>query len=218
MNGIHDLGGLHGMGPIPYETNEPVFHEPWEGRIYALIRAVRAWRKSTADADRHAIEQLPPADYLRPYYERRLAGFLAILRRDGFITSEELERGKAAPGSGRATPPLTAAMSARFVNRGIPPAIEPTIIPRFKVGERVRTRNMHPIGHTRLPRYARGKVGTITRDHGVYNFPDTNAHALGAKRQHLYSVRFSSTELWGESASARSVVHLDLWDDYLIRG
>ena len=208
MNGVHDLGGMHGMGPIAYEHNEPVFHEPGRGGV-ALIRAVRGWRKSTADADRHAIEQLPPADYLRPYYERRLVGFLTIVKRNGFIISEELERGKAALGSRKTTPPLTAAMSPGYVNRGIPSAIEPTISHDSR-SVSVSARETSIPSAIRACRDTRAaRVGTITRDHGVYNFPDTNAHGLGAKRQHVYSVRFSSTELWGESAAARSVVHLD---------
>jgi nitrile hydratase len=134
------------------------------------------------------------------------------------VTPEELETGKAAAGSLKSTPPLTAAMSSRFVNRGIPSADDPKVPPRFKVGQRVRARNMHPIGHTRLPRYARGKTGMITIDHGVYSFPDTNAHARGENRQHVYSVRFPARELWGANAAARDYVHLDLWDDYLDRG
>ena len=89
------------------------------------------------------------------------------------------------------------------------------VAPRFAVGQQVRTRNMNPIGHTRLPRYARAKSGTIERDHGVFLFPDTNAHFLGEKPQHVYSVRFAARELWGEQASPRDAVYIDLWDDYL---
>ena len=108
-------------------------------------------------------------------------------------------------------------MSGRFLNRGIPPANDPTVRPRFRVGQHVRTRNLNPSTHTRLPRYARGKRGTIVRDHGVYSFPDTNALLLGEKRQHVYSVRFDARELWGDDAPMHDFVHLDLWDDYLQR-
>jgi nitrile hydratase len=97
----------------------------------------------------------------------------------------------------------------------MPSSHDPAVLPKFKVGERVRARNMHPSGHTRLPRYARGKTGAIVRDHGVYLFPDTNAHFQGENRQHVYSVRFSARELWGEPAPPRDSVHLDLWDNYL---
>jgi len=89
--------------------------------------------------------------------------------------------------------------------------------PKFRVGQRVRTLNINPPGHTRLPRYARDKRGVIERDHGVYNFPDASAHGLGEKRQHVYSVRFAARELWGDAASPRDSVYLDLWDDYLER-
>jgi len=212
------MGGMQGMGPVQYEKNEPVFHAVWEGRVYSLNRAIRAWRKWNLDTDRHGIELLPPADYLRmSYYERWFTRLLTNLVQFGFVTKEEMESGKPAPGSSRATPALTATMSSGFLSRGIPSSNDPKVRPLFKVGQRVRARNINPSGHTRLPRYARGKTGTIMIDHGVYSFPDTNAHFLGEKRQHVYSVRFTARELWGESASLRHFVHIDMWDDYLER-
>lgn len=218
MNGVHDMGGLQGMGPVPYEKNEPVFHETWEGRVYALNRAMNAFRKWNLDFWRHSIELLPPADYLRmSYYERWLAALEGRLVRFGFATKEEIDTGKPAPGSARGEPALTLESSSRWLHRGIPSSDDPRVPPRFSVGERVRARNIHPPGHTRLPRYARGKNGTIRRDHGVYAFPDTNAHFQGEQRQHLYSVQFPARELWGESASPRDSVSIDLWDDYLER-
>jgi nitrile hydratase len=126
-----------------------------------------------------------------------------------------METGKPAPASTRATPGLTAAMSSSFYNRDIPSSQDPGVLPSFRVGQHVRARNINPAGHTRLPRYARGKAGTIVRDHGVYTFPDTSAHFLGEKRQHVYSVRFAARELWGEGASPRDSVYIDMWDDYL---
>ena len=114
------------------------------------------------------------------------------------------------------TPPLHAEqVSAVALNRNIESSHEPAIRPKFKVGQRVRARNIHPVGHTRLPRYARGKTGKIERDHGVYNLPDTSADGRGPHRQHVYSVRFAARELWGDQASPRDCVHLDLWDDHL---
>lgn len=216
MNGVHDMGGQHGMGAVPYEKDEPVFHGWWEARVYALTRALRAWRKSTLDAERHALEVLPPAEYLRmSYYERWLTRLEANVVKHGFVTVAELAAGKAAPGSSVQSPVLTLATADRWLNRGLPSSHDPRIKPGFSVGQRVRARNIHPTGHTRLPRYARGKAGVVTRDHGVHIFADTNAHGLGEKRQHLYSVRFTARELWGDAASARDTVHLDLWDDYL---
>src|SRR4030095_15911034 len=130
---------------------------------------------------------------------------------------EEMEKAEAAPGSTKADPALSLATSSRWLTRGIASSQDPNVRPLFKVRQRVRARNINPIGHTRLPRYARGKTGVIVRDHGVYLFPDTNAHFQGEKRQHVYSVRFAATELWGQLASSRDSVHLDLWDDYLER-
>jgi len=89
------------------------------------------------------------------------------------------------------------------------------VTPRFHPGQLVRTRNINPTGHTRLPRYARDKHGRVERDHGVYVFPDTNAHSPDEKAQHVYSVRFTARELWGEQASPRDAVYIDIWDDYL---
>jgi nitrile hydratase len=218
MNGVHDMGGQHGMGPVQYEKDEPVFHASWEGRVYALTRAMRAWRKWTLDADRYAIEILPAADYLRmSYYERWFTRLETHVVKYGFVTSEELQSGRPAAGSGKASPALTLATAARWMSRGLPSSRDPKVKPLFKVGQRVRTRNINPVGHTRLPRYARDKAGEITRDHGVHVFPDTNAHAQGEKRQHLYSVRFTARELWGDGVSRRDSVYLDLWDDYLER-
>ena len=218
MNGVHDMGGTHGMGPVRVEQNEPVFHEPWEGRVYALNRALRAWRKWSLDADRHELEMLPPADYLRmSYYERWLTRLPLQLVKYGLVTKEELESGKPAANSAKVSPVFTMATSARWLSRGITSSIEPDVRPRFKAGQRVRARNIHPTGHTRLPRYARGKTGVVQRDHGVYVFPDTSAHGNGEKRQHVYSVRFAARELWGDAASPRDSVYLDMWDDYLER-
>jgi nitrile hydratase len=89
------------------------------------------------------------------------------------------------------------------------------VAPRFQLGQRVHARNINPVGHTRLPRYARGKTGTIHRDHGVFVFPDTNAQLLGEKPQHVYSVRFAARELWGEQSPVQDSVYVDMWDDYL---
>jgi nitrile hydratase len=218
MNGVHDMGGQHGMGPVRYEKNEPVFHARWEGWVWALNRAMGAWRKWNLDAWRHDIELLPPVDYLRmSYYERWLTTLEGRVVKYGLVNKEEMETGRAAPGATKATPALTLATSSRWLNRGIASSQDPGIPPLFAVGERVRARNINPIGHTRLPRYARGKHGMVARDHGVYVFPDTNAHFQGEKRQHVYSVRFSARELWGEGASPLDSVHIDLWDDYLER-
>ena len=216
MNGVHDMGGMHGMGPIQYESNEPVFHEPWEARVFALNRAVRAWGKWTTDASRYAVERIPAPEYLRmSYYEQRLNSLVELMVENGLVTRAEVESGEPTPGPPNATPALIASAVSAMVAKGKPASREVPAPARFTVGQRVRARNIHPTGHTRLPRYARRKVGTIHRDHGVHVFPDTNAHSLGEKPQHLYSVRFAARELWGEQALERDAVYIDLWDDYL---
>ena len=217
MNGIHDMGGMHGMGPIQHEMNELVFHEAWEGRIYAINRALGAWGKWSIDAGRHGIELLHPADYLRmSYYEKWLTRNIELLVKSGLVTREEIETGKPAPGSQKATPPLTAAaVPSMAARRGNYMRTEVKAKARFKVNQHVRARNMNPVGHTRLPRYARGKEGIVVRHHGIFVFPDTNAHSLGEQPQHLYSVRFEARELWGDGASPRDSVYLDMWDAYL---
>lgn len=217
MNGIHDMGGMHGMGPIRHEKNEPVFHEPWEGRVYALNRALGAWGKWNIDASRHGIELLPPVDYLRmSYYEKWLVRTVALLVQQGLVTHEEIDTGRPASGSPKATPRLTAAAAAATAaQRGSYMRQDAKAQARFKVGQHVRARNINPLGHTRLPRYARGKKGTIIRHHGIFVFPDTNAHFQGEQPQHLYSVRFAARELWGNTASPHDSIHLDLWDSYL---
>ena len=219
MSGVHDMGGMHGMGPIIPEKNEPVFHEPWEGRVYAITRVVRAGGgRANLDNSRHQLERLPPADYLRmSYYERWAARLFNQLVENGVVTHEELESGKPAPGSAKATSAVTAAMARALVVRRDSARRDVAARARLKVGQRVRARNINPTGHTRLPRYARGKTGVIIRDHGVFVFPDTNAEFAGEKPQHVYSVRFAARELWGEHASPRDTIHLDLWDDYLER-
>jgi len=216
MNGIHDMGGMQDMGPIQYEKDEPVFHAVWEGRIYGINASLmRNWN---LDAWRYQIELLPPAEYLQlSYYERWLRINEQLLVKHSLITAAELAAGVVEPGSAKATPTLTAAAAMKRLGRGLPPSDDPKVAPQFEVGQRVRARNINPTGHTRLPRYARGKAGAIARDHGAYTFPDSNALFLGEKRQHVYSVRFAARELWGEQASPRDSMYLDLWDDYLER-
>ena len=213
MNGIHDMGGMHGFGPVEREDNEPVFHAPWEGRVYAINLALGAWRKWNLDSWRHDIEVLPPEQYLRSYYERWLLAMETRIVKHGMVSAKELDSGQSDQQSAKLAPALT--VERIQLNRRIPPSKDDSIRPRFATGQKVRARNIQPTGHTRIPRYARGKTGRIDRDHGVYVFPDTNAHGQGEHRQHVYSVRFAARELWGPEASPVDSVYLDLWDDYL---
>ncbi|HXU99022.1 MAG TPA: nitrile hydratase subunit beta [Caulobacteraceae bacterium] len=204
MNGVHDMGGMEGLGPLDIEPDEPVFHAPWEARVLALTLAVGAWRRWNIDASRHARERIPGPDYLAmTYYEKWLAGLTRLIEESGLADGDEAR-----------TPALRAADVPAVLARGGPASRDIAGPGRFKVGDTVRTRNLNPPGHTRLPRYVRGHVGVIERKHGVHVLPDSNAHFLGENPEHLYGVRFTAAELWGAAKGADSV-HLDLWDSYL---
>ena len=216
MNGVHDMGGMHGFGPVLPEANEPVFHAPWEGRVLGLTRLVGAWRRSNIDAGRHSIELLPPVDYLSfSYYEKWLAALINRMLASGMITPEELASGHKAEGAAVASPPITARNVTAVITGGSSYQRDVQANPRFASGDVVRARNIHPEGHTRLPRYVRGHKGTIERDHGAHVFPDSNAHFAGEAPRTLYTVRFTALELWGKAGNPADAVCLDLWEDYL---
>ena len=222
MNGVHDMGGMHGMGPIVCEPNEPVFHHEWERRAFAITVATGYLGRWNLDMTRFAREQMPPAEYLATsYYEHWLWGLEFLLRQNDLVKPEEIEARMRDP---RSAPAAASAAGVRLLKaadvervsrdpRGA--RVEADIPPRFKPGDRVRARNVNPIGHTRLPCYARGRQGIVDRDHGVWVFPDTHATGEGKKPQHVYSVRFGASELWGSDASPGDFVYVDLWDDYL---
>lgn len=216
MNGVHDMGGMHGMGPIQGEKNEPVFHSGWEARAFGITRAMGAWRLWNLDASRFQRELIAPVDYFRlSYYERWIRALEELILKNNLVTRTELETGRPDFGAPVRTPKLTAGNVPVLVSKGSPATRDVPVAASFRVGQRVRARNLNPVGHTRLPRYTRGKIGTVDRDHGVFVFPDTNAHSLGEKPQHVYSVRFDARDLWGEQASRGDGVYADLWDDYL---
>jgi nitrile hydratase len=222
MNGVHDVGGMHGMGPIVREENEPVFHHEWERRAFALTLAAAFLGEWNIDMGRHSRERMPPARYLAAsYYEKWLYGLELLLVERGLVTREEIVAGEATRAGVEAPRVIKErkVLRAEDVERALRTPrgfrLSDEVPPRFRHGDRVVARNSHPAGHTRLPRYARGKRGIIGRDHGVFIFADANAMGLGRKPQHLYSVRFAATELWGPSASSRDSINIDLWDDHL---
>jgi nitrile hydratase subunit beta len=214
MNGIHDMGGMQDMGPVRPEKNEPVFHAEWERRVFAMYEAVDGdW---PGGAGRYQRELIPPVEYLRmSYYERWLTSLTALLIKSGMVTQTELETSLAQGGNTKGRKVLRAAEVRPMIARGFPSTRNVPAVAKFHVGERVRARNINTTGHTRLPRYARGRLGTIERDHGVFVFNDALVQGLGDRPQHLYSVRFAARELWGSEAPAGDSVHLDLWDDHL---
>jgi len=218
MNGVHDMGGMHGFGPVVAERDEPVFHTPWERRAFALTMAMGAWRRWNLDMSRYARERMPPAEYLAAsYYERWLWGLGTLLVEHDFVTPEELHHRRGLPAAAAA--PLSGALTAdgvpRLLRNRRAARLPDPVPPKFKPGDRVAARNVHPTGHTRLPRYVRGHRGVIDRDHGVFVFADSHAAGLGPKPQHVYSVRFTGRELWGPAAPANDAVYVDLWDDHL---
>ncbi|HEY5070849.1 MAG TPA: nitrile hydratase subunit beta [Caulobacteraceae bacterium] len=216
MNGVHDMGGMDGLGAVAREQNEPVFHETWEGRVLALTLAVGAWGKWNIDTARHQRERISGEAYLAmSYYERWLAGLVALMVDQGLVTSAELATGRPELGAAASATPLIAARVADLLASGGPSTREYPAPRRFTPGNPVLARNINPRGHTRLPRYIRGRRGVIERDHGVHVFPDTHAHGGGECPQRLYGVRFSARELWGEAAALADTVHLDMWDSYL---
>lgn len=207
---------MMGFGPVRPEPEDQRIHADWERRVLAMVVATGATGRWTIDAARHARESLPPGEYLTSsYYEILIKGLEALVVDTGLVTAEELARGRVLdPGE-----PLTYVHSpgdvAEVLAAGTPydrPVAEPA---RFTVGDRVRTRNIHPKGHTRLPRYAPSKLGVVVRLHGGFVFPDTNAHGAGESPQWLYTVRFDARELWGDSADPARTVAIDVWEGYL---
>lgn len=216
MNGGHDLGGMHGLGPIDPEPEiaEPVFHAEWERRAFALNIASGFLGRWNIDQGRHARERQHPADYLRnTYYENWLAGLETLLLESGLLTEEELTSGIAdAKANGERV--LMAENVASALAKGGPATMDIPLEPKFRPGDMVRVVNIHPTGHTRAPRYTRGKLGRIELGHGVHIFADRNAS--GSKEgQHLYSVSFEGGELWGPDGGDQETVRVDLWEPHL---
>ena len=215
MNGIHDMGGVEGFGPVKPEPNEPPFHSAWEARALALNRAMSYAKVWTIDRSRAAIEELPPQQYLgMSYYEKWTARLEKLLLEYGLVDADEIAAGRALRPGKELPRTLAAADVSRALTRGSysRPAPAPA---RFKVGDRVRTRNMHPKTHTRLPRYARGRVGTIECVRGCHVFPDSAAIGAGDDPHWLYTVLFEGRELWGERADAGLKVSIEAWEPYL---
>lgn len=215
MNGAHDMGGTHGFGPVVQEEDEPNFHSEWESRAFVLTLASGGGRWNI-DMSRFAREDWAPADYLsRSYYEMWLCGLERLAVENGMITADELNEARAGASFDPVqTPSFTAEKVAPAMRAGGSTRVDKDVAPLFEVGQRVRASMDAPPTHTRCPRYVRGRTGVIDRDHGVFVFPDTNAHGGGPKPQHVYAVRFEAEELWG-AASQGGAVYVDLWDDYL---
>lgn len=219
MRGGHDLGGMHGLGPInpEPEAEEVLFHSEWEKRAFGFTLALGALGVWNLDISRHARERRHPADYLtKSYYELWMAGIETLLQENGLVTAEELKSGisvKRVPDAlqeKRLLPEHVAATLAR----GGPVTLPTEEVPDFKKGDQVSVIVQNPMGHTRAPTYTLGKIGSVDQYQGFHIFPDR--HAKGEKRGgHLYSIRFEAEALWGQDASNRTAVYVDLWQEYL---
>ena len=220
MNGAQDLGGMMGFGPVVPEPNEPVFHAVWERRALGVTLCCNALGEWNIDINRRTRESLHPVDYLSSgYYEIWIKGLIRLLAERGLVSAEEVLVGRALdPARVTARPALKGADVPAVLAGGGPCNRPLDRAPHFAAGDRVRTRNMNPLGHTRLPRYARGKLGIIERGHDAFVFPDKNAHRQGEDPQWVYTVVFTGRELWGETADPTLTVSIDCWEPYLERG
>ena len=216
MNGAQDMGGVMGFGPVKPEANEPVFHGRWEERVLAMTLAMALPGGWSIDQSRSARENVPPVDYLsRTYYEIWFAGLTRLLAERELVLPDELAAARALHPAKPMASIIKADGVASMLAKGRPterPAGTPA---QFKAGDRVRARNIHPAGHTRLPRYVRGHIGVVTLIHGAHVFPDTSAAGQGEAPQWLYTVRFSGRELWGAAADPTLTVSVDAWESYL---
>jgi len=216
MNGVHDMGGMDGFGRVEPEPNEPVFHEPWEGRVMAMNRAMGAVGVWNIDVGRFSREMLPAHVYLASsYYRKWFLGLEQMLLERGLIDADEVAAGHALrPGKPLKRGKFDVAAVDRVMTRGSfsRPAQAPA---RFTPGDRVRAKNIHPVSHTRLPRYVRGHVGVVERLHGSHVFPDTVVAGQGESPQWLYTVCFNSRELWGPEADPTVTVSIDAFEPYL---
>ena len=212
MNGIHDMGGMHGFGRVEIAKDEPVFQRRWEARVFGMVQTMPG---DNIDAGRYSIERLDPVTYLRQgYYGRWLAALEHGLMAFGVLAPGEIEGRTGAQKAAVETSPRAG------TSAWIPPPARDYVreverAPAFHDGQSVRTRNHQPAGHTRLPGYARCRCGTVVHVHEAMVYPDDNAHGRGENPQYLYTVRFAAAELWGEGAEPGTVFHLDLFEPYL---
>lgn len=216
MNGVHDMGGMDGFGKVEPEPNEPMFHTEWEARVLAMVRAMGAAGAFNIDTSRFYREALPPHVYLSSsYYKKWLLGLEDLLIDKGFIAAEDVAAGHAVQppkplkrGKFRLDDVERIMVRGKFGRAAPAPA-------KFKPGDRVRAKNIHPVTHTRLPRYVRGHLGVVERDHGCHVFPDSAAMESGENPQWLYTVVFDGTELWGRDADPTVKISIDAFEPYL---
>lgn len=223
MNGIHDMGGLHGFGAVDVEKNEPVFHSRWESRVYAMTQVIDTTGIWNLDEHRHEIELMDTSSYLTAgYYGRWLFAMESILHRKNILKKTEVNQRIE-----EFTDDCLSYTPLEKRNRSWPLGEdnkirwgawrhEQAVIPKFKVGQTVRVRNIHPEGHTRVTSYTRGRVGVIEIVNAqAWVFPDTRAHNRGENVQPVYNVKFLASDLWGPQAEPNTFMQIDLSEDHL---
>ena len=215
MDGIHDMGGRHGFGPVEKPTDAPPFAEAWEGKAFVIGALAARIAGTNLHAFRHAIERVPPDEYLVGYWNRWTIGAQIMMEDSGILTDEEV-RARAARLSGRDVPepPAPEPRKPQMPSGGAGNLRTADSPPEFAVGDRVRVTDIDPVGHTRLPRYVRRRTGTVTAIQPCQVFPDTAAHFAGENPQHCYAVEFNSRELWGPDAE-QFRLSVDLFEPYL---
>ena len=205
MDGIHDMGGMHGFGSIPIDDHEAVFPESWQGRVFACNLALSIQTGGTDDRFRFLIESMPPVENLSAsYYERWLASMTASIDADGLMDADA-----------EAVKTLSPEIVQALVNAPTGAVRDMSGEATYKEGDSVRARIVHPPGHTRMPRYIRGHAGVVVSDNGNHHLPDIRAASGDIVMQRLYTVSFTAHELWGEQANPNDTVCLDLWESYL---
>ncbi len=217
MNNIHDLGGMQCFGDVSPEVDEPVFHHPWEARVLGLQRSILALGIWNIDVFRYAQESIKPAEYLRwSYYERWITTLTQTSIEKSLVSEEELlaEKGVSIDPSVVQKRLSRRDIHKAFVRGNFERASDAK--PRFNIGDRVKTKQLNPLGHTRLPRYARGKLGTVIALRGTHVFPDSVVDCGAEDPQWLYTVDFSGRELWGEQCDEKLTVSIDAFEPYLL--
>lgn len=216
MDGVHDMGGMDNFGPIIREENEPVFHDESERTLFSFMVALMGSGYFSIDEMRRSTDKIPPVQYLASsLYEKWLESLVNMLVEKNVITTEEMRIGKSLRTTGTALPPLPKEGAEFITSNPVPVLQELDQPPLFEVGDKVTTKVMHPTTFTRLPRYTRGKQGTVEKNYGAFLFPDSNAYGRVEAPQYNYSVRFSARELWGNDAPPKDSLFIDLFESYM---
>jgi len=218
MDGIHDLGGKQGYGPIEVDSDETPFHHDWEAREWGIAQSART-PGITIDWWRHCRELILPEDYLgRPYFDSWAQTDFSTYIDAGWMTLQEVGSGKSAGRKNDHGEPPTALSLQQVLQEDHDHAFrfdaEIDAAPAFGVGQQVMTSSHGHSGHTRLPQYARGRRGTIQVCNGAHVYPDLSAQGEEI-HQYCYNVMFMAEELWPEAQGSRDKVYLDLWESYL---